>query len=81
MTDFGDFPGSQDAAQKVAHLVTGRPDVDVAADIKAEMVAKLEDVCAAIDRAKVAGFEVTFNLGKRWDGKQVIAQLTIAKHF
>lgn len=81
MSDFGDFPGSQAAAQKVAHLVAGRPDADVAKDIKAEMIAKLEEVCAAIDRAKAAGFEVTFNLGKRWDGKEVITHLTVAKHF
>lgn len=67
-------------SQTVA-LVPSRPDSEVAKDLKAGMITKLEDVCATIDKANAAGFEVSFNLAKRWDGKQVIGQLTIAKHF
>ena len=41
----------------------------------------LEPVCAAIDAAKVDGFVVIFGLGANADGKQVVVQCDIAKHY
>lgn len=62
-------------------LITNRPDADVAKELKAELMSKLEAVALVMDKAHAAGFELTFSMGKRWDGKFTIAQLVVAKHF
>lgn len=62
-------------------LVTGRPDAEIAKELKAEFLAEIEKLCLMIDKAHEAGFEVSYSTGKRWDGKQVVNHLTIAKHF
>jgi len=65
----------------IAQLVTSRPDVDVAKDLKIEILAKLEEVCAIADKVVASGFQLAFNIGPRWDGKQIVTLLTIVKHF
>jgi hypothetical protein len=62
-------------------LITSHPDHEIAKDIKAEILAKLEEVCLVADKATAAGFQVQFGIGQRWDGKWIATQLTIAKHF
>ena len=62
-------------------LITNRPDIEVAKDLKTEILTELEDVCGILDKANAAGFHISFNIAPRWDGKQIVNQLTIAKHF
>jgi hypothetical protein len=62
-------------------LITSRPDVEIAKDLKAELEAKLNELCVLIDKTNQTGFEVSLSIGKRWDGKNLIQQLIIAKHF
>lgn len=69
------------ATARPVALVTGRPDVEIAKELKTEFLAKLEELCLMIDKAHDAGFEVSYSTGKRWDGKQVVSLLVIAKHF
>ena len=62
-------------------LIANRPDTEVAKDLKAELLAKLDEVCLLVDKAHAAGFEVQFAIAPRWDGKRVVQSLVIAKHF
>lgn len=62
-------------------LVSGRPDADVAADLKRRVTDKLRELCAIYDEAKDAGFMVNHQLGVDYAGKWQIVQLTIAKLF
>jgi hypothetical protein len=67
--------------EKPLALIPSRPDFEIAKDIKAEMLARLEEVCLVADKATAAGFQLQFGIGQRWDGKWIATQLTIAKHF
>jgi hypothetical protein len=71
-------PGS---FNEVATLVPTKPEADIAAELKKELSDKLIEVCAVMDRANKAGFVVSFGLGTVPPGKNVIAQLTVAKHY
>jgi hypothetical protein len=63
-------------------LTSERSDDEVRATEHAASVrAALEPVCAAIDAAKADGFVVIFGLGANADGKQVVVQFDIAKHY
>lgn len=62
-------------------LVTGKSDADVAEELKREIADKLIEVCLLADKAKAAGFTVSFSIGQQWNGKIGIAQLLLAKHF
>jgi hypothetical protein len=71
------------AAGEPEHGVTSeRPADEVCAvEHAASVRAALEPVCAAIDAAKADGFVVIFGLGANADGKQVVVQFDIAKHY
>jgi hypothetical protein len=62
-------------------LVPSRPDAEIAKDLKAEFLAKMEDICLSADKASAVGFQVSFGIGQRWDGKWIVTQLTLAKHY
>jgi len=62
-------------------LIANRPDVEVTKELKAELLAKLDEVCLLVDKAHAAGFEVQFAIAPRWDGKRVVQNLIVAKHF
>lgn len=62
-------------------MVPNKPDTEVADEIRKEITRKLDDVCATIAAAKERGFMVGFQLTQDGLGRQVIASLTIAKHF
>lgn len=62
-------------------LVPGRPDVEVAAEMKARIAAELKKVAPLLDEAERLGFAVGFQLGKDWTGKFTIATLDLLKKF
>jgi hypothetical protein len=70
------------AGESERGVTSERPDDEVrAAEHAAAVRTALEPVCAAIDAAKVDGFVVIFGLGANADGKQVVVQFDIAKHY
>ncbi len=62
-------------------LVTGKSDVEIAEDLKTEVAAKLAELCLLADKAKDAGFILSFTIGQNWAGKFVPTQLFLAKQF
>lgn len=62
-------------------LVPAKPDAEVAAELKAEIITAAEPVCLVLEKAQKAGFHININWGMNALGKMVIAQLIIAKHF
>jgi hypothetical protein len=72
---------SPDAENTAARIVSSRPDTEVAEELKAELTVKIRELCLILDKATAAGFHAVFSVGPRWDGKQDITSLTIAKHY
>lgn len=62
-------------------LVPGKPDPEIAAGIKKDMVEALGPVLVVLDRAIANGFVVSFAVGPGPLGKQVIAQLKVLKEY
>ena len=63
-------------------IISSKPtDVEKAQAHKASILSKLDELCGLIDKAALDGFRVSFNLSPRWDGKEVVTQFVIAKHF
>lgn len=56
-------------------------EADRAAKAKAEIQEALRGVCTAIDAAAAAGFVTSFQLGLGPTGRQIVAHLSLAKHF
>lgn len=62
-------------------LVTSKSDIEVAEDLTKEIADKLAEICLLADKAKDAGFIVSFQIGQNWASKFVPTQLFLAKHF
>lgn len=63
------------------HVLTGKRDEDVAAELKAKIRAKLEEVCPLLIEARRAGFVPQFQLGVDQAGRDVVQSLSLAKFF
>lgn len=57
------------------------PDVALAAKHKAAILAALEPVLAALNAARVDGYEAAFGLGPDADGKSIVRQFAISKTY
>lgn len=66
---------------EVATLVPTKPEKDIAEEIKKEVTGKLIEICAIMDMANRSGFVVGFSLGTIPPGKNIVQQLTVAKHY
>lgn len=62
-------------------LVTTKPDSELAAELKQEIIEAYKPALAALEKATKAGFIVQVNCGLNFFGQMVIQQLTIAKHY
>ena len=62
-------------------LVPGRPDAEVAADLKNRMQAALIPVLTLMDEATAGGFIAQFQLGMGTFGKNVVQGITLSKQF
>ena len=58
-----------------------RPDAEIAAEVKAKVFEKLDDVCAIMNAARDAGLTVTWNIGTDGKGRAVIVNVMIVKEF
>lgn len=63
----------------VARLVGGRPDVEIAAELRTELKAALEPVCVVIDRAVTHGMQVSFSVGMGPLGKTIVQGVSIVR--
>jgi hypothetical protein len=66
--------------QLVTKLVPGRSDIELAKEIRADFAIAIVPVCEILDRAIQAGFVINFTVGPNVLGRQVLKDLTIAKH-
>lgn len=67
---------------KVAKLVPNRPDVEVAAELRAETEAALRPVIAVMDKALAAGFVIGWQIGPVPPTmRNQVQGLTVVKHF
>lgn len=63
-------------------IVPAKPDAELAAELKKEIVDRLTELGAAMDKANASGFEVAFQLSRQpWSNKNIIASLILAKHY
>lgn len=62
-------------------LVTGRPDTEVAKEIRVGLEASIQPVLEKINAAKTMGFDIAFGLGPLYDGKIGLVSLVISKQF
>jgi len=65
----------------VPTLVAAKPDAEVATEIRNEVETKLGEFCSILNKAKDAGFFVSFGIGPDYRGAFVLNQLIVAKHF
>lgn len=63
----------------IARLVGGRPDADIAAELRTEIRAALEPVCSIIDRAVSHGMQVNFSVGMGPLGKTIVQGIGIVR--
>lgn len=65
-----------------ARLVTTKPDAEIAAELKRDMLAALKPVLEILERARSSGFVCTFQTGAASDHAPIaIQQLQIMKQF
>lgn len=62
-------------------LVPTKPDAEIAAELKQEIIDAAQPVCLILEKAQRLGFNVSISWGMNALGKMQIAQLIIAKHF
>lgn len=67
--------------EKIAQLVTTKPDKEVADELKQELIASCEPYLKACTKASKLGFIVNAQFGPNAFGKFVINQLVLAKHY
>src|SRR5258708_6157086 len=66
---------------EVATLAPTKREAEIVSDFKKEVTDRLLEVCAVMDRANKAGLVVNFQLGVIPPGKNIISQLSLAKHY
>jgi hypothetical protein len=62
-------------------IVPGKPDAEIAAEIRVAFEAKLTEVCKMLDDAERDGFSVQFQTAKGPLGRWIIGALQIAKPY
>lgn len=62
-------------------IVPGKPDIQVAAELRERAIVVLSPVLTLLDEAEAAGFQIQFNLGPGGLGRQVIQTLKVMKEF
>lgn len=75
------FSGMNDPRQPMLKLVTGKTDSELAAEIRAGVMANIEPLLLELTKAKAAGFEVTFAIQTDAVGKSFLQMLRIMKEF
>ena len=65
----------------LTHLVTTKPDAELAADFKNRLIETAEPLLKLFDEIDGAGFQSSMNFGKGPLSKFVIGSLTIAKTY
>ena len=62
-------------------VVPAKPDAEIAASLKTSIANALGVVCLAMDEANAHGFDVAFNVGVGFAGRNVITNLKLTKPF
>lgn len=62
-------------------LETEQTDEDFAKNLRRMANENLDEVCKLLDFANSRGFTIGFSIGIGPSGKNVISQLTVARHF
>jgi hypothetical protein len=62
-------------------LVPNKPDKELAADLKAELIDAFEPLLKILDKAKASGFNCNFQIGLNAFGKMHIASMHLFKNF
>jgi hypothetical protein len=67
------------ADDKIAKLVPGKSDAEIAADLKARVILAYDPLLAILDEAVALGFHINIQAGLGGLGKIVITQLQVSK--
>jgi hypothetical protein len=62
-------------------LLTNRTDKEIAAEIKGELIDAFDPILKILDKAKAAGFNVSFSIGPNAFNKMSIANMSFHKEF
>lgn len=62
-------------------LIPTKPDAELAAELKQEIIEACKPSLAVLEKAKKLGFEVNISWGMNPLGQMVITNLIIAKHY
>lgn len=62
-------------------LIPTKPDADLAAELKQEIIEAYKPALAILEKANKAGFVVQVSCGINCLGQMIITQLIIAKHY
>jgi hypothetical protein len=62
-------------------LITNKTDKEIATEIKQELIDAFDPILKIVDKAKEAGFNVSFSIGPNAFGKMHIAQMAFHKEF